>query len=89
MLLSYFGDGHEHAHTERKDSLLSGEDEMLNYSFIILTPDGGKFTTAQFRIRSALGGWIYLGGKVHVRFLIDQSNVSLPLHISLSYCPLH
>ena len=33
------------------------KDEMLNYSFLILTPDGSKITTAQLRaVRAAWGG---------------------------------
>ena len=41
---------------------------MLNYSFLILTPDGSKITTAQFRAISGLG-WLKIHmAEVHVRF---------------------
>ena len=44
------------------------KDETLNYSFLILTPDGSKITTAQFRAISGLG-WLKIHmGEVHVRF---------------------
>lgn len=48
---------------QRKDCLLfssrrqgKGVDKRPNYSFLILTPDGGKITTAQFRIISVAWG---------------------------------
>ena len=45
------------------------KDKTLNYSFLILTPDGSKIPTAQFRALISGLGWpkIHMG-EVHVRF---------------------
>ena len=61
---------------------------MLHYSFLILTPDGSKITTAQFRAISGLG-WL----KIHMaKYMSDfkiteQNNISPLPHTNLSYRP--
>lgn len=69
---------------ERLPAFSVGKDEMLNYSLVILTPDGSKITRAQFTTtyQSGLGGRIHLG-KSTCQILISQLCLS-----SLSHQPL-